>query len=76
MPVWSVDTNAETSVGACRIPVFRKAKRVLYISMADASNFACNVGLIDIGLGSLIFLFTSPSGSWTFSGKVTLIYGI
>ena len=27
----NVDTNAETAVGACRIPVFNKVKRALYI---------------------------------------------
>ena len=36
--------------------------------MANA-NFAHKVGLVDVGLGSEIFLFASPGGSWTFSVK-------
>ena len=41
----NVDTNAETAIGACRIPLFCKVK------MANA-NFAHNVGLVDMRLGS------------------------
>ena len=40
--------------------------------MADAI-FACNVGLLDVGLGLYISQFMSPGGLWTYSVKADAI---